>query len=72
MQGNETRPEIKPSATASLVLWFLDENGCEDTLDLACEEFEGESFDEIRPRVEAFAQEQWKRVAATLRKEFGK
>jgi hypothetical protein len=71
MQGNETRPEIRPSATSSLCIWFLDEDGSEDTLDLARAEFEGETFEEIAPQVEAWAQEQMNKAVAVLRAAFG-
>ena len=71
-RGNETRPEIRPSATSSLVVWYLDEDGCEDTLDLAKAEFEGETFEEIAPQVEKWAQEQMARAVAILKAEFQK
>lgn len=70
LQNNETRPRIKPSATSSLVIWYLDENGCQDSLDIVSAEFKGETFEEINPQVEAWAQKQMDRAVSILRKEF--
>lgn len=72
MQDNETRPEIKPSATSSLVIGFRDEDGCEDTFELASAEFEADTFEEIAPQVRDWAQTQMDRAVTVLRAEFGK
>jgi hypothetical protein len=70
LEGNEARPEIRPSATSSLVIWYLDEGGCEDTLNLARKEFEGDTLEEIKPQVEAWAQEQMDKAVAVLKSAF--
>lgn len=59
-EGNETRPEIKPSAKASILL-----RG-DSNITLASQEFEAETEDEVKALVEAWAQKEWKRLVGVL------
>lgn len=54
---------VKPSAACAININF-DED---DYLQLAHKEFEGESFDEIKEKVETWAQEQMDKVVAVLK-----
>lgn len=58
---NEDRPEIKPSAVSHILLG--DER-------LASADFEGETEDEVKAKVEAWAAEQVARVEAAIRSAF--
>lgn len=73
MQGNESRPEIKPSANCSLIICCgpkEDGDGGGDSLTLIEQEFEGETFEEVAAQVEAFAQAQTDRVVSLLKREY--
>lgn len=59
--GNEARPEIKPSARATIYL--QDE-------ELASATFEGETEAEVKAQVEAWAQQQFDNIASALRNAF--
>jgi hypothetical protein len=72
-QGNETRPEVKPSATCSLVIRHgerEDGGGGGDWIKLISKEFEGDTFESIKLEVEAFAQAQMDRVVEILKGEY--
>lgn len=71
-QGNETRPEIKPSAKASILLYFgPTEEECEyDYETLIAQDFEADTEAEVKAQVEAWAQAQYDKIAATLRSAF--
>lgn len=64
-QGNESRPEIKPSAHASLLI-----NGGPEAL--AELEVEADTEAEVKVAVERWAQEQMDRAVKVLRAEFGR
>jgi hypothetical protein len=63
-----TDPEIRPSATASIVLNYgePDERGYGQYRDLTKQEFEGETEAEVKAQVEAWVQEKFKKVIAAL------
>lgn len=63
-----------PSAASSLLLTIATGDDPEDTTDLflAREEFEGETYEEVRQKVESWAQTQMDRVIKALVGEFGK
>lgn len=60
---NEDRPQIKPSATASIIVNL---NG-DDSDDLATKDFEGETFEVVKAAVESWANEQHARIVAAVR-----
>jgi hypothetical protein len=62
---------IKPSAGASLVIWYGLPDCDRDDIVLASEKFEGETFEEVARQVESWAQEQMNRVVSILLREFG-
>lgn len=70
LQGNDMRPEVKPSAHSSLMLRYKDSDGDGDDLTLAEAEFEAETQEEVQAQVEAWAQKQMDRAVALLRNEF--
>lgn len=57
LEGNDARPEIKPAATASILIqgkrWIS-------------ADFEGETESEVKAHVEKWASEQWVRIVAAL------
>lgn len=67
-------PDMRPSAASSLLLGIATGDDPEDTTDLylAREEFEGETYEEVRQKVETWAQSQMDRVIKALTGEFGK
>lgn len=66
-QGNEARPQIRPSAQSQLVIYHA-ESGY---LTLVEQEFEAETQEEVQAQVEAWAQAQMDRAVAALQREFG-
>lgn len=73
-QENDARPDIRPSATSSLVIDYRQGEGEDayvDHLDLAVAEFEADTEEEVKAQVEAWAQLQMDRAVAVLWKEFG-
>lgn len=65
-EGNEARPEIRPSAKCGLVIWHDDG----DCTSIATQDFDGESFEEVAKQVEAWAQRMMGRAVAALKSEF--
>lgn len=74
LQGNDARPDVKPSANSSLMVRYKDPDGGDlgDDLTLAEMYFEADTEQEVKAQVEAWAQVQMDRAVAVLRKEFGK
>ena len=70
LQGNDARPEIKPSAKSSLVIGYAEGDG--DYATLAEQNFEGETFEDVAKQVETWAQQQMDRVVAALRREYAR
>lgn len=68
-EGNDARPEILPSANASILMGDL-ANGPYETLVEA--DFEGKTESEVKAKVEAWAAEMMARVASAVRAEFSK
>lgn len=71
---NNTRPEIRPSATSTIVLCYGEPQEGEPDgqyLELAEKEFEGETFEEVAGQVEAWAAEQYERVAVAIARLYG-
>jgi hypothetical protein len=66
MQGGESRPHIKPSATSSLVI----NHGEEDYLKLVTADFEAETEEEVKAAVEMWAQTQMDKAVMVLRAAF--
>ena len=66
-QESEDRPEIKPSATSSIVI----HHGDEDFVDVISQDFEGSTFEDVKAQVETWAQDNFDRVVAVIKKEFG-
>lgn len=62
LQGNETRPEIKPSARSSILL--------SDDLEIAEQKFEGETEEEVKTQVEKWVQLQYERILKVIALEF--
>lgn len=56
-QGNESRPEIKPSAKSSILVMGKE---------WVSADFEGETESEVKAQVEAWAAAQWDRIRAAL------
>ena len=70
IEDSSARPEIKPSANCSLMVNFAEDVGMDAVL--AEQEFEGETFEEVKAGVETWAQAQMDRAVAALRREFGR
>ncbi len=64
-QGNETRPEIKPSANSTII---LDSFG--GGIELASMKFEGQSESEVKLQVEKWVQSQFEIIIELLRHKF--
>lgn len=62
-------PEIKPHANSEIVLRTGDDE--REDVTLVERDFEGETFEEVKSQVEAWAAEQYARIAHALRREFG-
>ena len=60
----------KPSAKSSLILRYWHEKGYEDYETLIEREFEGDTFEDVKAQVEAWAQEQMDEAAGLLRRSF--
>jgi hypothetical protein len=65
IQDNDSRPEIRPSACCKLIIW----NG-DDSIVLAKQNFESETFDEIKSGVELWASIQMEKAVSVLQREF--
>ena len=70
IEGNEARPEVKPSATSHLLINFQEDDGLGGVL--IEKDFEAETFEEVKAQVEAWSQEQMDRAVAALRREFNR
>lgn len=64
------RPDVKPSASSSLMLHYADADGDADYIKLIEKDFEAETQEEVQAEVEAWAQEQMDRAVAALQREF--
>lgn len=69
LENNEARPEIKPSAKASIDLITLDEHGSRDHVEIVSKHFEAETEAEVKRQVEAWASECYEKITAILRRE---
>lgn len=71
LEGDDKRPEIKPSANCSLVL-VVKQEGYDpgDQICLVEQQFEGETFEEVSGQVEAWAQNVMDRVVKAVKHEF--
>jgi hypothetical protein len=69
----ETRPHVRPSATASILLRHgePDEYGSGDYLTLAERDFEGETEADVKAQVEAWVAEQFRAIAALVARHYG-
>jgi len=67
--GNMARPEIEPSANASIYIGDLRDGPYET---LAEAEFSGKTEEEVKSKVEAWAKDMIRRVDSAIRKEFSK
>lgn len=65
--GNESRPEIKPSAHASILLGPYTGDVDDTGVTLAEAEFEAETEAEVKQQVEQWAQDQFERIVIALR-----
>lgn len=70
-QGDEARPEIRPSAHATIYLGSTDNDFYDDAVPLIEVALEGDTEDEVKARIEAWAAEQFSRVRRSLLREFG-
>jgi hypothetical protein len=66
IEDNEHRPEVKPSAVSELAIQLADD----DLIVLTSSNFDGESFEEVQEKVEAWVLDQFQRAVAALRSEF--
>jgi hypothetical protein len=66
-EGNEVRPGIRPSAKASICIGDLAIGPYEE---LAEVKFDGDTEDEVKAKIEAWAAEMIGRVDAAIRREF--
>ena len=69
-QGNDARPEIRPSAKATIYLGSVDYEFYAAAYPLASREFEADAQEEVQRQVEAWVAEQYARIAKVLRREF--
>lgn len=67
--GNEARPEIKPSAHTSILLYHGDPESS-DYETLAQASFEADTEEAVKALVETWAATQYSRIVVALRKEF--
>lgn len=71
-EENEDRPSIRPSATCHVIL-HLSEGDAESEdggLRLVDADFEGETEQEVKDKVEAFAAEQWRKAVGAIKRAF--
>ena len=68
-EGNESRPEIMPSATASILIGDPVNGSYEDMI---WQEFDGSTESEVKSQVETWAKEMIARVDRAIRREFKK
>ena len=66
IEDDSARPEIKPSARASIGFPTPDT----DHLELIAKDFEADSFEEVKAQVETWVNEQVQRAYRALREEF--
>jgi hypothetical protein len=66
-EGNEARPQIRPSAHATIYLGSTADEFYDNAVELAKREFDGDTQEEVQRAVEAWALEQYQRIAAALR-----
>ena len=71
LQGNETRPGIRPSAKAEIVVQYADKDGDVDYYTLATEEFEADTEAEVKLAVEKWAQSQFENIVSCLKNYYG-
>lgn len=71
--GNDARPEIKPSATSKIVLYHGEptDGSYGRSVTLSERDFEFETQEEVQSAVEAWADDQFRRIRSALEKEFG-
>lgn len=67
LEGNDARPEIRPSAKSSICIGDLVNGPYEE---LVSADFEGDTEAEVKAKVEAWAAEMIARVDAAIRREF--
>lgn len=66
-KDNDSRPELRPSAVSSLIIRHGED---EEDIELASQEFEADTQEEVQAQVETWAQQIMDRAVAALRKEF--
>lgn len=69
-EDNAARPDIRPSAHATIYLGSTANDFYENAEQLIDREFEGDTQEEVQRAVEAWAAEQFQRIALALRREF--
>jgi hypothetical protein len=67
-EGNEIRPEIKPSAMSSIVISNPHDDGFDD-IAISCN-FIGDTEQEVKTQVEIWAKGMMERVYSAIKKEF--
>lgn len=70
IEDDSARPEIKPSASCSLLIHYSED--ATGGFAIIEKEFEAETLEEIKALVEPWAQEHMDRAVAALKKEFAK
>lgn len=66
-EGNETRPEIRPSAHVAILLHHgEDDDGGRDYITLCEDEFEGDTFEEVKAKVEEWCRIEYRALVATM------
>lgn len=69
-QDNDARPNIRPSAHATIYLGSTRNEHYDDAVRLCDVRVDAETEAEVKARVEAWAAEQFARIGAALRREF--
>ena len=69
IEENEARPEVKPSANSTLIIRHSEGMGIAE---LAEQNFEADTYEEVAAQVETWAQQQMDRVVAALRREYAR
>jgi hypothetical protein len=67
IEGNESRPDVKPSARSAIC---INDGDSDDYIELVAKDFEADTEEDVKSQVEAWAQQRFNRIVDVLRREF--
>lgn len=70
IEDNDARPEVRPSANATVYLGSTEDDYLDDAVVLAKQDFEADTQEEVQRQVEEWAAKQYGRIAEALLREF--